>query len=296
VPSGIAALDAQLPGGGWPCQGLTEILSPQPLRLEWRLTAPALARLLGGVLGGVPGRGGLPALPGGSVVLLGPPQPPHLPGLVQAGLPARQVLWVPARSTAERLWCAEQLLKAQACAALLLWLPQALPAHIRRLQLCAQGSTALVFVFRPLAAQHESSAAPLRLLARTEDEPATLGVHILKRRGPLHEGWLSLPAWPPGLQALAGPRLRRLGVARPTVAPAAAPSTAPTAEASAAPSALPARAEVAAQVPATVPTTRQKPAPTPQPAQAALFPSTLAPTPHALDRLAPAARRAAARA
>ena len=30
IPTGFAALDAQLPGGGWPRQGLTELLADEP--------------------------------------------------------------------------------------------------------------------------------------------------------------------------------------------------------------------------------------------------------------------------
>lgn len=36
VSTGFADLDAALPGGGWPCQSLTEILQPQPTVAEWR--------------------------------------------------------------------------------------------------------------------------------------------------------------------------------------------------------------------------------------------------------------------
>ncbi|MDQ5926113.1 MAG: protein ImuA, partial [Pseudomonadota bacterium] len=46
VASGHAALDAVLPDGGWPCQSLTEILQAQAGLGEWRLLAPALARLV----------------------------------------------------------------------------------------------------------------------------------------------------------------------------------------------------------------------------------------------------------
>ena len=41
--SGFAALDAQLPGGGWPHGVLTELLLPEPGVGELRLLAPALA-------------------------------------------------------------------------------------------------------------------------------------------------------------------------------------------------------------------------------------------------------------
>ena len=42
VSSGFNALDAELPGGGWPCQALSEVLSPQPSVLEWRLIGSTL--------------------------------------------------------------------------------------------------------------------------------------------------------------------------------------------------------------------------------------------------------------
>jgi protein ImuA len=45
LASGHAALDAQLPGGGWPVGALTELLLPHPGVGELRLLAPALAAL-----------------------------------------------------------------------------------------------------------------------------------------------------------------------------------------------------------------------------------------------------------
>ena len=46
--TGFAALDAQLPGGGWPHGVITELLLPQPGVGELRLLAPALLALAGG--------------------------------------------------------------------------------------------------------------------------------------------------------------------------------------------------------------------------------------------------------
>ena len=37
VTTGWEALNKELPGGGWPCGSLAEVLSPQPSVLEWRL-------------------------------------------------------------------------------------------------------------------------------------------------------------------------------------------------------------------------------------------------------------------
>ena len=42
LSSGFAALDAELPGGGWPAGSLTELLLGSPGLGEWRLLAPVL--------------------------------------------------------------------------------------------------------------------------------------------------------------------------------------------------------------------------------------------------------------
>src|SRR5690349_20537677 len=45
LPTGFAALDAQLPGGGWPAGALTEIHVEHSGSGELKLVTPALARL-----------------------------------------------------------------------------------------------------------------------------------------------------------------------------------------------------------------------------------------------------------
>lgn len=191
VPSGWGALDAQLPGGGWPRRSLTEVLASQPAVCEWRL--------LGGVLGQV-------ASAGGQVVLVGPPKPPHLPGLLHVGISAAQVIWVQAQTPAERLWVTEQMIKSDAAGAIVAWLPQARHEQIRRLQVCALACKAPVFLCRPEAARHDSSAAPLRLHTtfRLDWE---LEVDIFKRRGPAMDAPLRLPSIPGGLSFILTPRL-----------------------------------------------------------------------------------------
>ena len=42
VPSGHAALDAELPGGGWPTAELIDLLQPACAQHEWRLLLPVL--------------------------------------------------------------------------------------------------------------------------------------------------------------------------------------------------------------------------------------------------------------
>jgi protein ImuA len=150
VPSGWAVLDAELPGGGWPCRSVTEILTAQPAVLEWRLLGPGLRPVVD---------------TGGQIVVVGPPRHPHLPGLQHLGLSERQFIWIQAEAPAERLWCTEQLVKSGACGALVAWLPQARPEQIRRLQVCAQACEGPVFLFRPGRGPARSLGRELRVMA-----------------------------------------------------------------------------------------------------------------------------------
>lgn len=190
--SGWSELDAELPGGGWPLKSATEILAAQPSVLEWRLLAPALT-----------------AAPSeaGPITLIGPPQHPHLPGLRHIGLDERRLVWIQAETAAERLWATEQVIKSNAVAAVIAWVPQARQEQIRRLQVCALSCDSLVFLFRPEAARYEPSAAPLRLHACVTPD-WELKIHVFKRRGPSHEAPLTLASTPGGLSSILTPRLR----------------------------------------------------------------------------------------
>jgi protein ImuA len=84
----LPALDAELPGAGWPCTSLTD-LQPQPTVLEWRLLASAIREVGAG---------------GGNIVVVGPPKTPHLPSLRHVGLDERHQVWIQADTPAERLW------------------------------------------------------------------------------------------------------------------------------------------------------------------------------------------------
>lgn len=201
LPSGFTALDAELPGGGWPLRAVTELLMPEAGVLEWRLLAPALRRCwaeAASVAGG-PGRHRRTARPPRRMLLVNPPHQPHLTGLQALGLPAAALVWVAPQTPTEALWATEQAL--QSGVAVLAWLPQARPEQIRRLQVHALGSQAPVFLLRPEGAAAQSSAAPLRLRVRPGPDWA-LEVQVFKRRGPAHEGWLALDAVPGALEPL----------------------------------------------------------------------------------------------
>ena len=168
VPTGYSQLNKELPGGGWPPSVLTELLWAQHGSGEFRLLAPVLEDL---------------SQTGKSIIMLAPPHLVFAPALAQLGIDIDRVLVVQPGKSADRLWAVEQILKSANFGALLCWLPQARPDHLRRLQLAAGGSEGLAFVFRPAAAQAESSPAPLRLLCQAE-QFGKISLEIIKRRGP----------------------------------------------------------------------------------------------------------------
>jgi protein ImuA len=193
LSSGFASLDAELPGNGWPCQSLTELLQPQPTVAEWRLLGAAMHSVVAS---------------GRDIVVIGPPKSPHLPGLRHLGVDERHLVWLQPDGPAERLWVTEQVIRANAAGLLVSWLPQARQEQIRRLQIGAQGCDGPVFLCRPAAALHEPSAAPLRLHLRTGPD-WELQVQIVKRKGPTHEGSLHLTSVPGGLESILTPRLAK---------------------------------------------------------------------------------------
>lgn len=186
-PSGHPALDAELPGGGWPSRAVSELLQAQPGQAAWQLLMPALRAVVNA---------------GGHILLVGAPFVPHLAGLAQQGIPAERLIRLEARTTQERLWVTEQALLADGLWAVLSWLPQARPEQIRRLQACAAEHQGPAFLFRPARARHEASAAPLRLQLSLGPCPHPLRLDILKRRGPLRDSPIWLQNWPPAMQAL----------------------------------------------------------------------------------------------
>lgn len=197
VPTGVAALDAQLPGGGWPVGALTEILQTSGTHAEWRLLLPALARC------------GSEA-----VMLVGAPHTPWVPSLSAQGLAVHRLLCVGVQKVADGLWATEQALRCAGVDAVLAWLPKARSDQLRRLQLAAAEFNKLLFVFRTSQVQEESSPAVLRLLLErgsTHNKAAdshsdSLSVRLLKRRGPPLEYTIALHAGSPALVRLLAAR------------------------------------------------------------------------------------------
>jgi cell division inhibitor SulA/protein ImuA len=176
LPSGFAALDERLPGGGWPRTGLTEILSARFGSGELYLLLPMLAALTR-------------AAAARWCVWVAPPLMPFAPALAAAGMVLDRVAVV---GGTRALWAFEQVLGSGACDTALAWARKPKPREIRRLQLAAERGRTLGVLFRPRSAAREASPARLRVSL----EPLAAGVRVtfLKGRGVMR-GNIEL-AWP----------------------------------------------------------------------------------------------------
>jgi hypothetical protein len=172
LPTGFAALDALLPGGGWPVGALTEILPDREGIGEVRLLLPALAAL---------------SRQGRWLAWIDPPHIPYAPALSGAGVDLSRMVLVQPRRPEEALWAAEQALASGAPAAVLMWL-KGLGGHpglgdrpLRRLQLAAERGRSWGVLFRPPEAAGRPSPATLRMTVNPAE--AGVAVQVVKCRG-----------------------------------------------------------------------------------------------------------------
>lgn len=167
IPTGFSSLDTELPGGGWPVSSLTEIMPVHEGIGELRFLSPALAAL---------------SQADKFLAWINPPYRPYAPALAAAGIALQKILIVRTPGPRETLWATEQALRTNACGAVLAWPGANVDyAALRRLQISAEGGSAISFIFREASAAAAASPAPLRL--RLETAHGDLAVHILKRRG-----------------------------------------------------------------------------------------------------------------
>lgn len=183
--SGHAALDAELPGGGWPGAGAIELLQPLHVHAEWTLLAPALSRWL-------QRRDGPCVLvrPGPSASLhqpvphpvahQGPSLVPFAPGLQALGLPPQRLLWVTAAQPEAQLWACEQALQCADVVVVLAWLDRVRTDDLRRLHRTASSHGKPLFVMRSDAQALQPSPVPLRVQLL---QACPLRLRVLKRRG-----------------------------------------------------------------------------------------------------------------
>ncbi len=165
MATGFDTLDRHLSGDGWPCGGITEILSQDRGMSALALLLPALVASVS---------------EDNNIFLVAPPLIPYAPGFSARDVMPSRLLWVQPRSATDLLWALEQILMA-GCGVALAWPGKLKPVQLRRLQLAAERGGKPGFLFRGLEAADESSPAALRLRVSGGGRE----IDILKRRG----GW-----------------------------------------------------------------------------------------------------------
>jgi hypothetical protein len=170
--SGYAALDAVLPGGGWPVGALTELFPAADGIGELHISLPALKALNDA---------------GRRIVFVHPPYTPYPPALLRAHLSLKNILWLSPGNDEDARWAAEQTLRAGVAGAVLLWSDTRDDRGLRRLQLAAEAGQALAFLYRTPGASCQSSPAALRIAlypsAAADPEERVLRLEIIKARG-----------------------------------------------------------------------------------------------------------------
>ena len=224
LPSGFAALDRALPGGGWPRGCLTELLADGEGIGELRLLLPALRHVVHD---------------GAWIALVAPLYIPYAPAFAGCGIDPARVIVITAEER-HRWWAAEQVLRANCAGALLFWPRAVSDQRLRRLQLAAQEGKAPAFVFAGTACAAHASPAPLRIRlsvhiaqaaqsstpSGTQSQSITqLRLDVFKRRGGVMGQPLLLDVAtalaapleqePPGVEVSPPRRIERLAVNRP---------------------------------------------------------------------------------
>ena len=166
LASGHEALDAVLPGGGWPLGAITELCPVAPGIGELTLLMPALASL---------GRSGK------QLVWIAPPHLPYPPALASHGLPLAQLLQVHVREAREVAWAAEQALRCPAVGAVLAWPGLLDDRAVRRLQLAAETGGGCGVLYRAPTVLAQPSPAALRVHLSPDGEG--LRLELRKVRG-----------------------------------------------------------------------------------------------------------------
>lgn len=202
LDSGFAELNQYLPGGGWPADGVIEILYSQPGIGELSLVLPCLNQL---------------SEQARWIIWVAPPWQPNAAALAAQGMDISKLLIVnptkivtPTRGPTthrkkslgkhldnpqnalnrEILWSLEEALKSDAASAVIGWPTYTNAAQIRRLQICADQHQVPCFLFRQIPERqffaNPMQANPCALrIAIAPAQHQSIAINILKQR----QGW-----------------------------------------------------------------------------------------------------------
>jgi protein ImuA len=175
LPTGHPALDAVLPGGGWPVGALTVIGVPHWGSGEARLLLPAWSCL---------------TQTRRQLIFIAPPYHPYAPALQQAGVDLRHTFLIELeRSHPDVFWSMEQLLRHPETGIVLAWPTAWTAGRIRRLQLAAEAGRTLGFLFH----DRQVPPTPAALRLHLNPLPEGLEIRLLKARGRLVRETICVP-------------------------------------------------------------------------------------------------------
>lgn len=175
ISSGYPELDEPLLGG-WPTDGLSELMLDTPGIGELQLLMPAMKALS--------------QAQERWIVWINPPHRPCASTLRSYGIDIDKILLIHPKTPEEALWALEKAVQSGSSAMALAWLDerQLSIKNSRRLQLAAKRGRCLSCLFRPRSAATRSSMASVRLQLAVDcadGSPQGLQVNVCKRRG----GW-----------------------------------------------------------------------------------------------------------
>jgi cell division inhibitor SulA len=162
--TGNAHLDAILPNGTWPDQGLIELLITHDGIGETTLMLPLLAQ----------------CSQKHPVVLVAPPYQPCALHWQQKGVQLDNLHIIQCDDN-HALWASEQALRAGCCSLVMCWPKQANDTALRRLQIAASQSGCIGLLVRDAKYSVQASPAPVRLRVQRSQQGSTL--QLLKCRG-----------------------------------------------------------------------------------------------------------------
>ncbi len=171
--TGFELLDRELPGNGWPAEGVTELLQDQAGIGELRLLTPALSSLS--------------HTDHRWLMLVSPPYIPYAPALSQAGIDLTRILISQPRNLKDYLWVLEKALSSQICSAVIAWPKKILEKQVRRLQVASKAGNCWGVLFRPATVAASASPAELRIRLKSDNhrhhENSALIARVIKRQG-----------------------------------------------------------------------------------------------------------------
>ena len=172
--TGFQVLDNELSGGGWPSDGVTELLHDHYGIGEFRLLLPTIKQLSQDLTRWL--------------LMVNPPYIPYPPTLAQAGVDLSKIIVSQTKTVKDYLWVIEKALASQSCSLVLCWPSEIHEKQIKRMQIASKEGNCWAILFRPGNAATHSSPADLRIRlhpSESRQNNSALIARVLKRKG----GW-----------------------------------------------------------------------------------------------------------